>query len=93
MCNFVLTKAWGFFCDVSFLSACISLSADELDEAFTELSSLVKAYLGLEPPTAFDSIQDTNSRAGAGTVSGHMPLPSLSVEYSYVFVTRIGICE
>ncbi|KFR15367.1 Leucine-rich repeat and guanylate kinase domain-containing protein, partial [Opisthocomus hoazin] len=41
------------------------VNTDELDEAFTELSSLVKAYLGLEPPTAFDSIQDTNSRAGA----------------------------
>ena len=71
---------------------CISLSADELDEAFTELSFLVKAYLGLEPPAVFDSIQDLNSRAGAGTVSGHMLLLFLSVEYAYLFVRRIEIC-
>lgn len=70
---------------------CISLSADELDEAFTELSILVKAYLGLEPPAAFDNIQDLNSSSGAGTMSGHVLLLFLSVEYSYLFVTRIKI--
>ncbi|XP_049669719.1 leucine-rich repeat and guanylate kinase domain-containing protein isoform X1 [Accipiter gentilis] len=43
------------------------VNTDELDEAFTELSFLVKAYLGLEPPAVFDSIQDLNSRAGAGS--------------------------
>ncbi|XP_009697385.1 PREDICTED: leucine-rich repeat and guanylate kinase domain-containing protein, partial [Cariama cristata] len=43
------------------------VNTDELDEAFTELSFLVKAYLGLEPPAGFDSIQDLNSRAGAGS--------------------------
>ncbi|KFP52503.1 Leucine-rich repeat and guanylate kinase domain-containing protein, partial [Cathartes aura] len=41
------------------------VNTDELDEAFTELSFLVKAYLGLEPPAVVDSIQDVNSRAGA----------------------------
>ncbi|KAM6292992.1 leucine-rich repeat and guanylate kinase domain-containing protein [Porphyrio hochstetteri] len=40
------------------------VNTDELDEAFTELSFLVKAYLGLEPLAA-DSIQDSNSKAGA----------------------------
>ncbi|XP_068258108.1 leucine-rich repeat and guanylate kinase domain-containing protein [Nyctibius grandis] len=40
---------------------------DELDEAFTELSCLVKAYLGLEQPAVFDSMQDLNSRAQAGS--------------------------
>lgn len=59
---------------------CISLSADELDEAFTELSFLVKAYLGLEPPAVFDSIQDLNSRAGAGTVWAHA---------TTVFISRV----
>lgn len=72
---------------------CVSLSADELDEAFTELSFLVKAYLGLEPPAPSDSVQDLNSRAGAGTVSGHMLLLFLSVGYSYLFVTRIDVCQ
>ncbi|XP_009989084.1 PREDICTED: leucine-rich repeat and guanylate kinase domain-containing protein-like, partial [Tauraco erythrolophus] len=43
------------------------VDTDDLDEAFTELSFLVKAYLGLEPPPVFDSIQDLNSRAGAGS--------------------------
>ncbi|KAM6090405.1 leucine-rich repeat and guanylate kinase domain-containing protein isoform 2-T2 [Theristicus caerulescens] len=43
------------------------VNTDELDEAFTELSFLVKAYLGLEPPGVLDSIQDLNSRAGAGS--------------------------
>ncbi|KAM9634959.1 leucine-rich repeat and guanylate kinase domain-containing protein isoform 7-T7 [Morphnus guianensis] len=43
------------------------VNTDELDEAFTELSFLVKAYLGLEPPAVFDSIQELNSRAGAGS--------------------------
>ncbi|CAN0017496.1 unnamed protein product [Bubo scandiacus] len=42
------------------------VNTDDSDEAFTELSSLVKAYLGLEPPAVFDSIQDL-SRAGAGS--------------------------
>ncbi|KFQ86354.1 Leucine-rich repeat and guanylate kinase domain-containing protein, partial [Phoenicopterus ruber ruber] len=41
------------------------VNTDELDEAFTDLSFLVKAYLGLEPPADFDGIQDLNSRAGA----------------------------
>ncbi|KAM6419472.1 leucine-rich repeat and guanylate kinase domain-containing protein [Pluvialis apricaria] len=43
------------------------VNTDELDEALTELSFLVKAYLGLESPAVFDSIQDWNSRAGAGS--------------------------
>ncbi|XP_074681607.1 leucine-rich repeat and guanylate kinase domain-containing protein [Strix aluco] len=43
------------------------VNTDDSDEAFTELSSLVKAYLGLEPPAVFDSIQDLRSRAGAGS--------------------------
>ncbi|KFQ22874.1 Leucine-rich repeat and guanylate kinase domain-containing protein, partial [Mesitornis unicolor] len=38
------------------------VNTDELDEAFTELCFLVKTYLGLEPPSVFDSIQDLNSR-------------------------------
>ncbi|KGL91647.1 Leucine-rich repeat and guanylate kinase domain-containing protein, partial [Charadrius vociferus] len=41
------------------------VNTDELDEAFTDLSFLVRAYLGLESPAVFDSIQDWNSRAGA----------------------------
>ncbi|XP_074937798.1 leucine-rich repeat and guanylate kinase domain-containing protein isoform X2 [Phalacrocorax aristotelis] len=43
------------------------VNTDELGEAFTELSFLVKAYLGLEPPAVFGSVQDLNSRAGAGS--------------------------
>ncbi|XP_021239953.1 leucine-rich repeat and guanylate kinase domain-containing protein isoform X3 [Numida meleagris] len=43
------------------------ISADELDEAFAELSFLIKAYLGLEPPAASDSSQDMNSKAGTGS--------------------------
>ncbi|XP_010151397.1 PREDICTED: leucine-rich repeat and guanylate kinase domain-containing protein, partial [Eurypyga helias] len=43
------------------------LNTDELDEAFTELSFLVKAYLDLEPPPVFDSHQDLSGRAGAGS--------------------------
>ncbi|KAM6385118.1 leucine-rich repeat and guanylate kinase domain-containing protein [Alca torda] len=43
------------------------VNTDELDDAFTELSFLVKAYLGLEQPAVLDSIQDWNSRAGAGS--------------------------
>ncbi|XP_068808998.1 leucine-rich repeat and guanylate kinase domain-containing protein isoform X2 [Struthio camelus] len=38
------------------------INTDELDEAFTELSFLIKEYLGLEPPAVFDSIQDLNSK-------------------------------
>ncbi|XP_010281092.1 PREDICTED: leucine-rich repeat and guanylate kinase domain-containing protein, partial [Phaethon lepturus] len=41
------------------------VNTDELDEAFMELSFLIKAYLGLEPPAVSDSIQDLKSRAGA----------------------------
>ncbi|XP_074429287.1 leucine-rich repeat and guanylate kinase domain-containing protein [Larus michahellis] len=64
---------------VSRVDACIKLSedlpgyfdavvnTDELDDAFTELSFLVKAYLGLEQPAVLDSIQDWNSRARAGS--------------------------
>ncbi|XP_035759781.1 leucine-rich repeat and guanylate kinase domain-containing protein [Egretta garzetta] len=43
------------------------INTDEPEEAFTELSFLVKAYLGLEPPAVFDNIWDLNSRAGAGS--------------------------
>ncbi|KFP87847.1 Leucine-rich repeat and guanylate kinase domain-containing protein, partial [Acanthisitta chloris] len=43
------------------------INTDELAEAFTELSHLVKLYLSLEPPAAFDNVQDTNSRAGSRT--------------------------
>uniref|UniRef100_A0A8C3K6R4 Leucine rich repeats and guanylate kinase domain containing n=1 Tax=Calidris pygmaea TaxID=425635 RepID=A0A8C3K6R4_9CHAR len=69
------------------------VNTDDLDEALTELSFLVKAYLGLEAPAVFDSIQVWSSKSGAGTVSGHMLLLVLSVQYSYLFVTRTGICE
>ncbi|XP_072774576.1 leucine-rich repeat and guanylate kinase domain-containing protein isoform X4 [Taeniopygia guttata] len=37
---------------------------DELEQAFTELTHLVKVYLGLEPPDSLD-IQGTNSGAGS----------------------------
>nr|XP_047918582.1 leucine-rich repeat and guanylate kinase domain-containing protein isoform X4 [Anser cygnoides] len=50
-----------------FFVKCLSPSADELDEAFTELSFLIKAYLGLEPPAVSDSSQDLNSKAGTGS--------------------------
>ncbi|XP_032304692.1 leucine-rich repeat and guanylate kinase domain-containing protein isoform X2 [Coturnix japonica] len=40
------------------------ISTDELDEAFAELSFLIKVYLGLEPPAASDSSQ---SKAGTGS--------------------------
>ncbi|XP_032842629.1 leucine-rich repeat and guanylate kinase domain-containing protein isoform X2 [Tyto alba] len=43
------------------------VNTDEMDEAFTELSFLIKAYLGLEPPAVSGSIQDLNSRGGAGS--------------------------
>lgn len=72
---------------------CISLSADELDEAFTELSFIIREYLDLKPPAVADSIQDSNSRVGAGTVSGHVLKLVLSVKNSYLFVTRTEICE
>lgn len=72
---------------------CITLSADELDEAFTDLSFIVREYLDLKPPTVADSIQDSNSREGAGTVSGHVLLLLLSVKNSYFFVTRTENCE
>lgn len=67
-CYLLLMKAC-FPPYVSFLSTMISRSADELDEAFTDLSFLVKTFLGLEPPAGFEGTQDSNSRAGAGTVS------------------------
>lgn len=69
----------------------LSPSADELDEAFTELRFLIKAYLGLEPPAVSDTSQDLNSKAGTGTVSGHILL--LSVKHSNLFVTRIKIWD
>ncbi|KAK4831979.1 hypothetical protein QYF61_020362 [Mycteria americana] len=43
------------------------VNTEELDEAFTELSFLVKAYLGLEQPAVFESIQDLKSKAAAGS--------------------------
>ncbi|XP_010708461.1 leucine-rich repeat and guanylate kinase domain-containing protein [Meleagris gallopavo] len=43
------------------------ISTDELDEAFAELSFLIKAYLGLEPPAVSDSSQNMNSKAGTGS--------------------------
>ncbi|XP_009996411.1 PREDICTED: leucine-rich repeat and guanylate kinase domain-containing protein [Chaetura pelagica] len=43
------------------------VSADDLEEAFTELSFLIKAYLGLEPPVTSESTHDLESRAGAGS--------------------------
>ncbi|XP_072196544.1 leucine-rich repeat and guanylate kinase domain-containing protein isoform X2 [Excalfactoria chinensis] len=43
------------------------ISADELDEAFVELSFLIKVYLGLEPPAVSDSSQNVNSKAGTGS--------------------------
>lgn len=84
ICDFVLMEA-------CFFTKCLSLSADELDEAFAELSFLIKAYLGLEPPAISDSSQNMNSKAGTGTVSGHMLQLLLSVEYSCLFVMRIKI--
>ncbi|XP_041256991.1 leucine-rich repeat and guanylate kinase domain-containing protein [Onychostruthus taczanowskii] len=41
------------------------INTDELDEAFTELTHLVKVYLGLEPPDISDSFQGFRSRAGS----------------------------
>ncbi|XP_014816485.1 PREDICTED: leucine-rich repeat and guanylate kinase domain-containing protein [Calidris pugnax] len=43
------------------------VNTDDLDEALTELSFLVKAYLGLEAPAVFDSIQVWSSKSGAGS--------------------------
>ncbi|XP_064512664.1 leucine-rich repeat and guanylate kinase domain-containing protein isoform X2 [Pseudopipra pipra] len=43
------------------------INTDDLDEAFTELSLLMKMFLNLELPAAFDDIQDTRSRAGSRT--------------------------
>uniref|UniRef100_A0A8B9T8I6 Leucine rich repeats and guanylate kinase domain containing n=1 Tax=Anas platyrhynchos TaxID=8839 RepID=A0A8B9T8I6_ANAPL len=43
------------------------VNTDELDEAFTELRFLIKAYLGLEPPAVSDTSQDLNSKAGTGS--------------------------
>ncbi|OXB58066.1 hypothetical protein ASZ78_007725, partial [Callipepla squamata] len=43
------------------------INTDELDEAFAELSFLIKEYLGLEPPAVSDSSQDVNSKAGTGS--------------------------
>ncbi|XP_042672004.1 leucine-rich repeat and guanylate kinase domain-containing protein [Centrocercus urophasianus] len=43
------------------------ISTDELDEAFAELSFLIKACLGLEPPAVSDSSQNMNSKAGTGS--------------------------
>ncbi|XP_010012643.1 PREDICTED: leucine-rich repeat and guanylate kinase domain-containing protein, partial [Nestor notabilis] len=40
---------------------------DELDEAFTDLSFIVRDYLDLKPPAVADSIQDVNSRVGAAS--------------------------
>ncbi|KAM9389359.1 leucine-rich repeat and guanylate kinase domain-containing protein [Phaethornis superciliosus] len=40
---------------------------DDLDEAFTELSFLIRSYLGLEPPVESDSTQDLQSRAREGS--------------------------
>ncbi|XP_068526221.1 leucine-rich repeat and guanylate kinase domain-containing protein isoform X2 [Anas acuta] len=45
----------------------VVVNTDELDEAFTELRFLIKAYLGLEPPAVSDSSQDLNSKAGTGS--------------------------
>lgn len=64
ICDFIVMEA-------CFFTKCLSFPADELDEAFAELSFLIKVYLGLEPPAASDSSQ---SKAGTGTVSGHMLL-------------------
>ncbi|XP_062348520.1 leucine-rich repeat and guanylate kinase domain-containing protein [Cinclus cinclus] len=43
------------------------INTDDLDEAFTELSHLVKVYLGLEPPEFLDNMQGTKSRTGSRT--------------------------
>ncbi|XP_065529180.1 leucine-rich repeat and guanylate kinase domain-containing protein isoform X4 [Lathamus discolor] len=43
-----------------------TIYTDELDEAFTELSFIIREYLDLKPPGVADSIQDSNSRVGAG---------------------------
>ncbi|XP_068045535.1 leucine-rich repeat and guanylate kinase domain-containing protein [Anomalospiza imberbis] len=43
------------------------INTDELDKAFTELTHLVKVYLGLEPPEPLDNVQGTKSRAGTGS--------------------------
>ncbi|XP_061202802.1 leucine-rich repeat and guanylate kinase domain-containing protein isoform X1 [Neopsephotus bourkii] len=44
-----------------------TIYTDELDEAFTELSILVREYLDLKPPAVADSVQDSNSRVGAAS--------------------------
>ncbi|TRZ06508.1 hypothetical protein HGM15179_020599, partial [Zosterops borbonicus] len=40
------------------------INGDDLDEAFRELTQLVKVYLGLEPPEVLDNTENTKSRAG-----------------------------
>ncbi|XP_065529033.1 leucine-rich repeat and guanylate kinase domain-containing protein isoform X2 [Lathamus discolor] len=44
-----------------------TIYTDELDEAFTELSFIIREYLDLKPPGVADSIQDSNSRVGAAS--------------------------
>ncbi|XP_050181186.1 leucine-rich repeat and guanylate kinase domain-containing protein [Myiozetetes cayanensis] len=41
------------------------INTDDLDEAFTELSLLMKTFLGLEQPAVFGDMQGTRSRAGS----------------------------
>ncbi|XP_066040601.1 leucine-rich repeat and guanylate kinase domain-containing protein [Chamaea fasciata] len=43
------------------------INTDELDEALTELTHLVKVYLGLEPPEFPDNTEGSKSRAGSRT--------------------------
>ncbi|XP_063998818.1 leucine-rich repeat and guanylate kinase domain-containing protein [Pogoniulus pusillus] len=43
------------------------VNTDDMEEAFTELSFLIKAFLGLEPPADSDSTQELHIRARAGS--------------------------
>ncbi|XP_023774674.1 uncharacterized protein LOC111923216 [Cyanistes caeruleus] len=43
----------------------VLINTDDLDEAFTELTHLVKVYLGLEPPEILDNIEGIRNRAGS----------------------------
>ncbi|XP_054034655.1 leucine-rich repeat and guanylate kinase domain-containing protein isoform X2 [Dryobates pubescens] len=51
--------------DPGFFDAVVN--TDDMDEAFTELSFLIKSYLGLEQPADSDSTQDFHIRARAGS--------------------------
>ncbi|XP_038009528.1 leucine-rich repeat and guanylate kinase domain-containing protein-like [Motacilla alba alba] len=43
------------------------INTDELEEAFTELTHLVRVYLGMEPPDVLEHMQGSRNRAGSGS--------------------------